>query len=242
MWSYYYPFIPIIPNTNQKPPTIYSILNSYCNYGKSEFADDYIKPSELAKYGKGAIFDFDFPLSENVNLDTFEEMILNKFMMRRISYETLTAFKIALNVKLNEIMPKYNKLFDASLNWNLFNDGETTTRTLNENRADNGTSKVTSSQTSNNTSDRRFSNVPQNQIQDIKNGTYMTDYNLDSDESSLNSTNNGETRTNGNTLVSETISRTPSDKFALYKEMLELEKNIYTMIFKDLSVLFYGLV
>lgn len=238
MWTYFYPFIPPIPNTNEKPPTIYSILNSYCNYGKSEFDEEYIKPADLAKYGKAAIFDFDFPISNKVNIDAFEEMILNKFLMRRIGYETLSAFKIALNVKLNEIMPKYNKLFDSYINWDLFKDGEITTRSFNENRSDSGSSSSESS--SDSTSDRRFSNVPQNEIQDVKNGTYMTDYNLDTDE--ISTTNNGQSQTNGNTSVLETISRTPSDKFELYKKMLDDEKNIYTLIFKDLSVLFYNLV
>lgn len=234
----FYPFIPPIPNTCEMPPTIYAILNSYCNYEKSEQDQDFVTPSNLAKEGKNAIFDFYFPLSSQVSKDTFEEMILNKFMMRRIGYETLTAFKIALNVKLNEIMPKYNKLFDASLNWDLFKDGETTTRIFSENRQDNGTSSSTSS--SDSTSDRRYSNVPQNEIDDVKDGSYMTDYNLDKDE--MSASNNGTSQTNGNTTVSETITRTPSDKFTLYKEMVQMETNIYTMIFKDLSVLFYGLM
>ena len=40
----------------------------------------------------------------------------------------ITAFKIALNVKLNEIMPVYNKMFDFLDGWDLFNDGEKTIR------------------------------------------------------------------------------------------------------------------
>ncbi len=51
-------------------------------------------------------------------------MILNKFLTRRIGFDTVTAFKIQLNVKMNEIMPKFNKLFNSLENWDIFNDGE----------------------------------------------------------------------------------------------------------------------
>lgn len=235
MWYNYYPFIPKIPNDNELPPTIYYILNSYCNGEDDDFLNEnYVKPSELAKKGRGVIFDFYYPLSSNINKEMFETNILNKFIERRIGRETLTAFKIALNVKLNEIMPKYNKLFDATINWNIFNDGEKYTRIYDENRNDSGLS----SSSSNNESDRRYSNVPENDIADIKDGRYMTEYNLDTD--TLNTSNNSST--NGNTSISETINRSPADKFKLYKDMLEMQESIYTMIYKDLSVLFYALV
>lgn len=235
MWYDYYPFIPRIPNDNELPPTIFYILDSYCNGDKEDILnDEYIKPSDLAKYGRSAIFDFSYPLSSNINKEEFEINILNKFLERRIGRETLTAFKIALSVKLNEIMPKYNKLFDTFTEWNLFNDGEKYTRTYNESRNDSGNS----SSSSNNESDRRYSNEPQNEINDIKDGRYMTEYNLDTDK--LNTSNNSST--NGNTNISEVINRSPSDKFKLYKDMLELQDNIYSMIYKDLSVLFYALV
>ena len=238
MWYDYYPFIPPIPNTNEEPPTIYAILNSYCNYDKNEFTStDYVRPTELAIYGKKAIFDFYYPLTSNVNKDNFEEIILNHYMMRRIGKETLTAFKIALNAKLNEIMPKYNKLFDANINWQIFDDGETTTRSYNESRTDAGNS--TNNTQTNATSDRRYSAVPQNEINDIKDGTYMTDYNFDTDASTSNI--NGSTNNTGNTNISETIKRSPSDKVLIYKDMMELD-SIYTRLFKELDKLFYALI
>lgn len=116
--SMFYP--PILPTNNYNPPTIYSILESIVNYGK----DDKTKIKDLAKVGRSEIFDFDYPLTDNIKKEDFETMILNKFLMRRIGFETLTAFKIQLNVKLNEIMPMYNKMFDAIENWDILNDGE----------------------------------------------------------------------------------------------------------------------
>jgi hypothetical protein len=37
------------------------------------------------------------------------------------------------------------------------------------------------------------------------------------------------------------ILRSPADKIAIYKEMQDSIKSIYTMIFDDLDILFYGL-
>jgi hypothetical protein len=49
-------------------------------------------------------------------------------------FDTVTAFRIQLNVKINEIMPLYNKMFDAIENWDIFGDGEVTEKTGTDNR------------------------------------------------------------------------------------------------------------
>jgi len=236
MWNpYLYPLtIPRLPDKNYKPPTIYQLLEAIVNYGK----DDKTKIKNLAKDGREKIFDFDYPLSSKVNKEDFESMILNKFMMRRIGFETLVAFKIALNVKLNEIMPVYNKMFDFLEGWDLFNDGEVTTRDRDYSGNTQLNSGVNSS--SENTSDRRFSELPQNEISNVKDGRYMTDYNFDTDNNttSTNQTSNSK----DSNIEHEVISRSPSDKIRIYREFLENRNNIYTMIFKDLEELFYQLV
>ena len=40
----------------------------------------------------------------------------------------------------------------------------------------------------------------------------------------------------------ETITRTPADKISILKDMQTNIKNIYTMIFDELDVLFYGII
>ena len=80
----------------------------------------------------------------------------------------------------------------------------------------------------------------QNQLSDISNGTYMTDYNLDTDTSN-GTTLSSTTGSNTNT-TNETINRSPADKLRIYNEFLENRNNIYTMIFKDLDDLFYSIV
>ena len=226
--------IPKFPHDNTKPPTIYALLNSIVNFGKEE----QVKISELAKNGRGTFFDFQYPLSKVINKEDFECMILNHYMMRRIGFDTLTAFKLQLNVKLNEIMPVYNKLFDALENWNIFQDGEITERDLSDNRTINNTNYINSEAESN--SDRRFSEMPQNQLQNIADGTYLTDYNLDKNNDK--SKTNGESNTKDDNIVKEIIKRSPADKINIYKQFIESKNNIYSMIFKDLDNLFYQLV
>ena len=226
-----YPFIipPAFPDYNL-PPTLYRLLNSIVNFDE----EVQTKIKDLAAAGREDIFDFDYPLSTNVDKEDFEVMILNHFLMRRIGYDTLNAFKIALNVKLNEIMPMYNKMFDMLEGWDIFNDGESVTRNV----TDSGTNSQNSTTQTTNTSDRRYSDTPQQQLANVRDGKYITDYNYDTDNGSTSSTSSG----TDSRSTTETINRTPSDKMRLYKEFIENRKSIMTMIFEDLEPLFYGLV
>lgn len=244
-----YPFLP--PNCD-KPPTIYSILNSIVNGTKEP--NEYTKIKDLAKEGRSTIFDFDYPLTQNVSAETFETMILNHYMMRRIGFDTVTAFKLQLNVKLNDIMPIYNKMFDALENWDIFKDGEKEIRSGFDNRDSNSTTennnKLENKSTSNttSTSDNRHSDTPQNQIDDVKNGNYVTDYNFDTNINSGNdsSTSAGNSVSKSNSTdknnYEETITRTVSDKINIMKEMQTNIDSIYSLIFSKLDVLFYGLL
>lgn len=239
-------FVPFIPVMNEKPPTLYSLLQSIVNYGKEEQT----KIKDLASVGRTTIFDFDYPLSDKITKEEFETMILNKFLMRRIGFETLTAFKIQLNVKLNEIMPMYNKLIDLLYSENAF--GEITKRTGFDNRIVDNTSNTTNKMTNNsntthqNISDRRGSNTPQNELDNIKNGKYVTEYHYDTDNSSNEdtSTTNGTSQNVSNTKDNNNYEETTNkiNMFEIYSKLNEEIKNIYTMIFKDLDCLFYQLV
>lgn len=233
-----YPIYPMIPNLikisewNSELPTVYSLLESYVNYGK----DVPVKIKDLAKAGRSLFFDFDYPLTPLINKEDFECMIINHFIMRRIGFETFTAFSIAFQVKINEIMPNYNKLFEALDGWDLF-DGESTTRDLSRNATGNNTTN--NSINSNSTSDRRFSNSPQNKIDQVQSGEYVSEYNYDQDNN--DTTTNSTSNTNDDTIEHEVVHRTLANKLEVYTQFLKNRENIYTMIFKDLDKLFYQL-
>ena len=241
-----------------EPPTLYSILESIVNYG----TDDKKRIKDLAKYGRTKIFDFSYPLTSKINKEDFECMILNHFLMRRIGFDVFLPFQIALNVKLNEIMPYYNKMFEMLDGWEIFKDGEEMSRTLTENREKETTTNTTSENTTNtqtssltngeNIEDKRSSDTPQNALSDVQAGTYVDnyeynhDYSESEDESSseASSNTNAQSSENGteNNSITEIIKRSPAEKMRLYTEFIENKNHIYRMIFKELEPLFYGLV
>lgn len=207
---------------NPIPPTLYSIMNSIANYGK----DEYTKIRDLAGATREKIFDFEYDLSSKVDKENFEKDILNHFMMRRIGFETFTAFQLYLENKLHEILPYYNVMFDALSNYNLFNSGEVVTRNKTNNREINAET--------NSKSESRYSEYPLNQLNDINSGEYVSNQNTNS----INANN----KTNDDDIEHEVTERSPSDKMEIYKKYLETRRSIMSMIYKELDILFYGLV
>lgn len=243
MYPMMFPMMPWIPNLYKlrndypEPPTIYSLLNSYVNYGKPE--DEKTPIKDLAKMGRSMFFDESYPLSSNISREAFETTILNHFILRRIGFDTVTAFSIRLNNKLCEIMPDYNKMFDALHGWDLFTSGETVTRETTTETADTNVDLTSSTTETSSTTDNRYSNTPQNQIQDVKDGKYVSEYSYNqgtgNDESSSTKTGSSE----GNSTTNETITRTPSDKIRIYEDFKKNRDHIYSMIFEELESLFY---
>ena len=245
-YDYYGLFYPRIPVADMRPPTLYSILESVVNYEKEVPT----KINNLAKEGRGKIFDFDYPLTSNITKEEFECMILNHFLMRRIGFETVLSFKIQLNVKLNEIMPMFNKLFDLIYDENGF--GEITKRKGFDNRVVDNTSNTTNEMTNvsntnhQNISDRRGSDTPQNELDNIRQGKYVTEYHYDTDNSNSedtstsNGTSQNKTNTKDNNNYEENISKI--NMLEVFSKLNEEIKNVYSMIFKELDCLFYQLV
>ena len=237
-----YFWFPRIPTNNEKPPTVYSILESIVNYG----TDDKQKIKDLAKEGRTTIFNFDYPLSDKVTREEFECMILNHYLMRRIGFDTVTAFRIQLNVKLNEIMPTYNKMFDLLYNNDLF--GEITKKDGTDNRKTENkseTENILNNKSENETiSDLRNSKLPQNKLQNLRDGSYVTDYNYNTTNSNDNSNSKGTSTSNANGLDTNEYHETTSriDMFDIYTKFNSEIKHIYTLIFNDLDELFYSLV
>lgn len=239
MWNIVPMWTPFLPTNCSKPPTLYSLMQSMVNFDSAE----HTSTRNLARECRTTIFDFDYPLSSNVNKEDFECLILNHFIMRRIGQETFTAFQIALECKMNEIMPNYNILFDAMDEWSLFGNNEVTTRNVTDTRTTASTNGITSSTTDSNTSDRRYSNMPNNQISSVQDGSYVSDYNYDQNSGSASSTTSGTASTTDGGTLTERVERTNDDTemIDVYIKFTQRKRNIYSMIFKDLDVLFYQL-
>ena len=220
-------FVPFMPPNCDKPPTVYSILNAIVNGDKED--EDYTKIKDLAKEGRNVIFSFDYPLSQKVDKEYFETMILNHYMTRRIGFETVTNFKLHLQVKLNAIMPKYNLLFDNI-------DDIFKTRVITKEGTNQTSNTTSNSNTSNSTTDNRFSDEPQSQIEDVQNGSYVSNYSyIQADVETSGSAQNS-----GNGSYNEIITEEEKDDnyFKVQNEMI----NIFELIFKDLDCLFFSIV
>ena len=237
---------PLVPNLYKlehdypEPPTIYALLNSYVNYGKEP--ENQKKISELAKYGRGMFFEESYPLTNLISREDFEVEILNHFLMRRIGFDTVTAFKIQLNVKLVSIMPVYNKMFEAMNGWELFNDGETISRSLSSNKTGTNSESSATSNTGSSTLDNRYSNTPQNKITDVQDGSYVSEYTYNTNSSSTTGSSNIIGSSSNTDSTNEIINKTPGDKLKVYNEFVMQRTHIFDMIFKELDSLFYQLI
>ena len=198
------------------PPTLYSLMESKVNYEN----ESPVKIENLPESFRTYLFDFDYPLAQKYRYN-FEIIFLTHYMFRRIGFETYLSFKLHLKTKLFEIMPKYNKMFEGFESLDFAGIKETETRQ----EIEAGTSNST------NVNDNRFSNVPQNEIDDISDGSYMTDYTL----------NQGTNEASANRNTNESIIRDKLDTLDEYKKFKEYANNIYSEIFKECDCLFFGL-
>lgn len=224
---------------NDMPPTLYSLMNSYVNFNKEE--DEKVKIIDLPSAFKDYLFDFDYPLDDDFKSD-FEENFLTHYMFRRIGYETYMSFKIHLKSKLNEIMGKYNNMLDEFNKLDFLGVNEVHTRTLANDRTSSSTSSSTSSGSSSTTSDNRYSDTPENQLTDVQNGTYLTDYTYNQQTGSSNATANGSSSVTDNTDLEETINIHRGDSTDEYLKYQNKIMNIYTLMYKELDSLFYGII
>lgn len=217
---------------NHVPPTVLQLCQSICYTN-----DTPCRIMDLASYSRETIFNFSYPITAKIDKEQFEINIINNFLMRRINGETFTSWQLALYNKLNEIMPKYNMLFEALDGWDLFNSGEVTNRTLTQENQSEASNE--SKSTGTNTSDRRYSAMPDNQLDEVRNGKYITDYNYDTNIAENNDSSNSQGKSTSNNI--ERIERTPADKISIYNEFIQEKNNIMSKIYKDLDVCFYGI-
>lgn len=269
-----------------EPPTLYSILKSIAPSGTHT--------SDLWEYGSHYFFDFEYDL-QGINKEFFEKMVLNHYLTRRINYQTAELFKLKLESKLLEVLPKYNLLFN-NIYFNIFDNGTLERTTCSkEHYADNSAEKnftnenlnssVKSEQltlsnmenniinnatnNSNTTNTRKFSDTPQNLISDIEDNNYLTEYEATINENTNTTNENNNSKTtqnaslnNSNLTLSNNSRNYSNNKDSYYNKtntntenvvntsnklesVIKIQReylSVFTMLYKDLDCLFYGLV
>lgn len=269
-----------------EPPTLYSLMKS--------MAPADTNTSDLWKFGRKYFFSFEYDL-QHLDKETFEKMILNHYLTRRINFQTAELFKIMLENKLLEVLPKYNLLFN-NIYFNIFDNGTTErVNQFNEHYADNSAEKnftnenlnssvkgeqqtfanmennIINNATNNSstTNTRKFSDTPQNLINDITDNNYLTEYETTSNENTNTVGENNNTKTtqnstlnNSNLTLSNNSRNYSNNKDSYYNKtntnkenvvntsnkldsIIKIQqeyKSVFTLLYKDLDCLFYGLV
>lgn len=88
------------------------ICEHYAGYDESQ---DYLKIGDVISKARPKVFDFDYPIFDEAYRSILETKILKHFYLREICAETVGVWKHFLDVKMNEIMPYYNKLYESEL-------------------------------------------------------------------------------------------------------------------------------
>lgn len=215
------------------------------------------------------VFNFDFPIFDENYRQVLCRKILKHYYTREIAHETVGRWKLALNAKLNEIMPYYNQLYKSELlEFNPFYDVDltrsregsgTSNRTSNNTETNSGTSKNVSSDsgTSNTDTLNRFSDTPQNSMdtQGIANSVPLTtvtkvnEDNTTTNESTDTLTRNDSKTGNGTENINNTDKYIETVKgkqgtenySSLLKKFRETFLNIDMMIIEDCSDCFFTL-
>lgn len=215
------------------------------------------------------VFNFDFPIFDENYRQILCRKILKHYYTREIAHETVGRWKLALNAKLNEIMPYYNQLYKSELlEFNPFYDVDltrsregsgTSNKTSNNTETNSGTSKnvSNSSGTSNTDTLNRFSDTPQNSMdtQGIGDSVPLTTVTkVNEDNMTTNESTDTLTR-NDNKTGSGTENINNTDKYietvkgkqgtenysSLLKKFRETFLNIDMMIIEDCSDCFFTL-
>lgn len=215
------------------------------------------------------VFNFDFPIFDENYRQVLCRKILKHYYTREIAHETVGRWKLALNAKLNEIMPYYNQLYKSELlEFNPFYDVDltrsregsgTSNRTSNNTETNSGTSKNVSSESGTNNTDtlNRFSDTPQNSMdtQGIADSVPLTtvtkvnEDNITTNESTDTLTRNDTKTGNGTENINNTDKYIETVKgkqgtenySSLLKKFRETFLNIDMMIIEDCSDCFFTL-
>lgn len=87
------------------------ICETKSGFTETELANKTI--DEIISASRTQIFNFNYPIFDNAHKSELETKILKNYYTREICAETYGLWQLWLNSKMNLIMPKYNKLYQA---------------------------------------------------------------------------------------------------------------------------------
>lgn len=213
-------------------------------------------PDEIIDASRTAIFNFNYPIYDETHRPVLEKKIIKHYYTREIGAETVSLWQLQLNATMNDIMPRYNKLYEfeyLSLGKDLKNIDVTKSSTRTDNlRKDSDytrTDNLTDTNTHNDTTRDRFSDTPQGTISNVDNDSYLTEYRNIANLGGGSDTHTGTQRNAGSDVntgtqtysETETGYRGGKTYYELLYDYSEKVLNIDLMIIKELSDLFFKL-
>ncbi len=116
-------------------------------------SEGYNSINDILERCRENIFNFDFPIFDEAYRPVIEKKILKHYYTREIATETVGLWKHYLDMRLNEIMPYYNKLYETELlHFNPFYDVDLFTEANKKglhSGSENGTSNTSTHETNN---------------------------------------------------------------------------------------------
>ena len=205
-----------------------SICEVYAGYNEEQ---GYNNVNDVIEKALPKLFDFTFPIYDENYRSVLETKIVKHFYTREIGYETVGRWKLALDERLNLIMPYYNERYKSTLfEFNPMYDVDLTT---DHSKGNEGNSENTNTGTSDANSNRKYNrtdtssdngdrwqyynDTPQGGITGLETGKYLTNATHNTDAS--NSTDN-ETATDTNTSH-QNSSNTGQSKYTDTESYLE---------------------
>lgn len=221
-----------------------TICESLCGLPSVIGADKIDQIIELARV---KIFDFNYPTFTPEHKIVLETKILKHYYFREIGVETFGQWKYKLNMKLNEIMPFYVKLYQSeTLDFNPLTNTSITRVGKNTGITNENMNETTQSNTSGSNVDRnKFSDTPQGSLENVEDGQYLTNYTVDeSNNASANTTSITSGKT-GNSEIDNTETVTGKDSAQSYSSLLiefrDTFLNIDMKVIEELELLFMQL-
>lgn len=198
------------------------------------------------------VFNFDFPIYDEKHRQELCTKILLHYYFREIGTETIGAWHIKLQMKMNEIMPYYNKLYQVlDENFSLSKTRESF-RTLEHTGKNDFTGNVntvnTNSSNVNNMDNtvNKFLDTPQGGLDGILDTDYLTNATINDVNSTQNITNNSSGDTSTKNLNNDEYSDN-EHKYGNFDILENVEKynsekfNIDLAIINELNSLFMKL-
>lgn len=195
------------------------------------------------------VFNFEFPIFEESHREELCKKILLHYYFREIGMETVGAWKVKLQSKMLEIMPYYNKLYQAIDNeFNLSVSREAFVEREYHGSYDftgntTGTNSGNVNMTSQDNTTNKFLDTPQGGLDGILDSDYLTNVSIDENDGTQATTSNSSNESNTKNVNNDEHSEVEHKygNYDLLDNIVRYEQEIFNIdlrIINELNSLF----